>query len=839
MLAVAIGEQRATDVVAGFGGRVSVAAVNGPSSTVLSGDADAIEEIELRLASDGVKTNRLRVSHAFHSARMDPMLAEFRSVAERITYRSARFPLVSNVSGELAADTVTDPEYWVRQVRGCVRFAPGVDALVAAGVRRFVEIGPDAVLAAMTRRCLVETPNIEAQTVVVAASRRSVEEPTQLLSCLTGADVSGVPVDWAALFAGRSVSRVPLPTYAFRHEQYWLPPVDVSDVSRSGLEEAGHPLLGALVRLPDSPDVVFTGRLSRAGQPWLADHVIAGVALLPGAAFVELVLHVGTVVGRPGLAELVIEAPLPVPSTGSVELRVVARGPDETGARTVSVYSRSRSDDEPDALEFEDGVDDHSSRWVRHVVASVIAESGTPSIDTDSASWPPAKVTAMDIGDAYPDLAELGYGYGPVFRGLTALWRGDGEVFAEVALPESARSGVTEFGVHPALLDAALHAILLGGLLPATPAGAIAVPFSWENVALYATGATTLRVRAAATGSVTGGERIAMTLTDTSGMVVAEVGALMMRPISADALGSVQRRGNGVGYDVDWVALPTPASGLVAAESWSSAEDGETVTIAGGSATVLRLDAASSHYAGSANEVGDRDLPVVVRDSLTALTARVQRLLTGDGLIVVVTRQAVAVHPGEPVDMPAAAAWGLLRTAQSEHPERILLVDVDDWADYRHYVALALAMSGEPQLAVRHGSPYAPRLNRADSDLHGAAALRNTEAWALTLLGKGTLTGDNFGVGDDPSAEGPLVAGQVRVSMRAVGLNFRDVLVTLGTYPDPDARIGCEGAGVVLEVAADVTEFVVGDRVFGFMSGVGSAAVVDHRLLAPIPQGWS
>ncbi|WP_328407811.1 type I polyketide synthase [Nocardia sp. NBC_00403] len=837
MLAVAVPEARASAVLTGFAGRVSMAAVNGPSSVVLSGEVSAIDEIADAFVAEGVKISRLRVSHAFHSALMEPMLDEFRGIAQELTYHQPTVSIVSNISGALFGDEVTDPEYWVEQVRGCVRFAPGIDTLVETGVRRFLEIGPDAVLTAMVGQCLAETPGVEAKSTALAAARRSTDEPTQFVSALAAADVAGIRMDWTSLFADHSVVRVPLPTYAFRHRRYWLQPVAAPDTWQSGLDEAGHPLLSAMVRLPDSDDVVFTGRLSHAAHPWLADHTVAGVTLLPGAAFVELALHVGTMVQCPRLAELVIEAPLPVPSTGGVELRVVATGPDETGARTVSVYSRSRGADSGNGAqrvridtagrsEHSDGPDDQAPQWVRHVVATVATQADTPSIDTSMASWPPAGASAMDIDHVYADLAELGYEYGPAFQGLTALWRRADEVFAEVALPESVRSAGGEFGVHPALLDAALHVLLFGGLLPAPQAGVVAVPFSWENVALHATGATALRVRATATGSATG-DRIAVTLADTSGIVVAEVGALTLRPISTDSLGSAHRRTDGVGYGVDWGALP--AGEFTETGEWSAAEDGETVSIAGRTATVLRLDAAPV----------DRYLPVQTRDVVAALTARVQRLLTQDRSIVIVTSQAVAVHPGEAVYLTAAAAWGLLRTAQSEHPDRILVVDVDMPADYRRWVELAVRTAGEPQLAIRRGTTHVPRLHRAGSDVHGVSALRGTSEWALTPLDKGTLTEDNFGLRDHPAATAPLEPGKVRVSMRAVGLNFRDVLVTLGTYPDPNARIGGEGAGVVLEVAPDVTEFAPGDRVFGFIDGVGSVAVTDRRLLAPMPHGWS
>nr|WP_040699567.1 type I polyketide synthase [Nocardia vinacea] len=832
MLAVAIGEERAVQIVADFGGRVSVAAVNGPFSTVLSGNVDAIAEIERQLGAIGVKTNRLRVSHAFHSALMDPMLAEFRSVAESISYRSPSLPVVSNESGVPAGDAVREPEYWVRQVRGCVRFAPGVAALAAAGVRRFVEVGPDAVLAAMTRECLAEVPDAEAESMVIATARRATDEPIQFVSALAQAAVAGMEVDWAPLFAGRSAVRVDLPTYAFQHQRYWLRPAGGHDIRQSGLDDAGYPLLGAMVRLPDSSEAVFTGMLSRTEQPWLGDHVIGGVALLPGAALMDLVLHVGTMVDCPQVAELVLEAPLPVPSVGAVELRVVASGPDETGAVTVSVYSRPRIDT---------AAQEHPQQWVRHAVATVAAGSDAPTVGPDQTIWPPAGATAIALADAYAELAESGYEYGPVFRGLTALWRGDGELFAEVELPEPARSEAAGFGVHPALLDAALHALLLGGSAPAQP-NAVVVPFSWENVALYATGATSLRVRVTRQDAAAGDERIAVTLSDTAGMVVAEVGALTLRPVSVDALGAAPRRGAGLGYGVDWIALPTPASDLPTGV-WSAADDGETVTIAGRVAMVVRLDAEPFAHPAT-------DLPIAVRDSVTTLTQRIQRLLTADGPIVVVTRHAVAVHHGEVVDLLAAAAWGLLRTAQSEHPDRIFVIDVDDWSDYRRCAEMVLTTEGEAQLAVRRGTAHTPRLSQVGSDVVEVATTQHAGAladgpvsdkstWTLTLLGKGTLSADNFRLTEDASASEPLTAGQVRVSMRAVGVNFRDILIALGTYPDAGARIGNEGAGIVLEVAPDVNEFAPGDAVFGFVPGLGSTVVADRRLLAPMPSGWS
>ncbi len=807
MLAAAVFENEAMELVAGYGDRLAVAAVNGPEAVVFSGDEDAVDELARLFAERGGRTHRLRVSHAFHSARMDPMLAEFRTVAQGLTYRAPLLPIVSNVTGAAAGDTVLDPEYWVAQVRGCVRFAPGVDALVESGVRRFVEVGPDAVLTAMTRSCLAEHPELEAKSAVLASSRRSVAETAGFVTALAQAHTVGLPVDWTPVFAGRAARRVTLPTYAFQHQRYWVRPVEASDVRQSGLDDAAHPLLSAMVRLPDSPDVVFTGRLSQAGHPWLADHAVAGVALLPGAALVELALHVGTVVECPLLTELVIEAPLPIAAESAAELRVVAGGPDDTGARTVSMYSRAAEED--------------SDRWVRHAVATMTA-APTSAAGSDLVTWPPPNTAPIALADAYAGLAERGYEYGPAFRGLTALWGGEGEVFAEVVLPEPVRADAAAFGLHPALLDAALHAILLGGLVPDQPTGTVAVPFTWENVVLRATGATTLRVRATSAGTGPGGARITLTFADQAGSAVAEVGLLTLRSLSTDALGTVTRRADSVGYELDWVAAPEPTVALGLGD-WTTSDDAETVTIDGRTATVVRLDGAST----------GTDLPATVRAAMTELSVRVQRLLADDGRIVVVTSRAVAVHPGEQVALAVAAAWGLLRTAQSENPDRILLVDVDSWADYRAAVALAVATDGESQLAVRRGSAYLPRLHPGG----GALEVPDAVEWALTPLDKGTLSSDNFALVERPRTA--LAPGQVRVSMRAAGLNFRDVLMALGTYPDPNGRIGGEGAGIVLEVAPDVTEFAPGDRVFGFTPGVASVAVTDHRLLARMPRGWS
>ncbi|MEV6771940.1 SDR family NAD(P)-dependent oxidoreductase [Nocardia sp. NPDC051030] len=850
MLAVAVSEEEAVAVVADYADRLSVAAVNGPAAVVLSGDEDAVAEVDRLFEQRGVRTSRLRVSHAFHSARMDPMLAEFRTVAQGLSYRQPLLPIVSNVTGTEAGDAVRDPEYWVAQVRGCVRFAPGVDTLIESGVRKFLEVGPDAVLTAMTSACLAQYPEVEPKSIAVAASRRSMDEPTAFMTALARADAAGIPVDWSQ-GQDRPAVRVALPTYAFQRQRYWARPVVANDVRRSGLEDADHPLLGAIVRLPGSEQVVFTGRLSRSTHPWLEDHAVAGTVLLPGAALAELALHAGAVTGRPHLAELVIEAPLPIPADAGVQLRLVADAPDDSNSVTAQFYSR-----------IENAGPDGESQWVRHATATLTDDASAPSNPDGSHEWPPADAAAIAVEDGYAALAERGYRYGPAFRGVRSLWARTGEAFAEIALPDSVRDQAGEYGMHPALLDSALHAILLGGLLPTPPNGSVAVPFSWEQVDLRGIGSTALRVHARVSDS--GTQRIALTFTDQAGIPVGEVRALTLRAIATGAL--TESRRDRLGYHVEWVAAPQP-NGDTVDVVWDAGtpqdaapdRDYETATIGGRRHRVARIEPATESsprhsgvllagihhgegdpgqkHAGMTRETSVQapSLPDSVRQTVIDAAARVRRLVEGDDPVVIVTSRAVAAEPGEHIDPASAAVWGLLRTAQSENPDRIRLVDIGRERDHRAGVESAAAIADESQLAVRGSAVYVPRVTR-DS---GALTAPDGGAWALTLRDKGTLATENFGIDETSGATTALEPGQVRVSMRAVGLNFRDVLMALGNYPDPLGRIGGEGAGVVLEVAADVSEFAVGDRVFGFTPGMGSVVVVDRRLLAPMPRGWS
>ncbi|MEU2794835.1 SDR family NAD(P)-dependent oxidoreductase, partial [Streptomyces sp. NPDC007100] len=581
-------------------------------------------------------------------------------------------PVVSNVTGgvvEFSAD------YWVEHVRSAVRFADGVKYVAGLGASVFVEIGPDGVLSGMAQ------DNADGEFVAVLRGDRP--EVPSAATALARLAVHGVPLDWDAVFAHRGPRRVELPTYAFQREHYWLKPARTDgDVTTAGLGAAQHPLLGAVVALPQSDGVVLTGRLSLQQLPWLAEHVVLDDVLLPGTAFVELALRAGEEVGCDRIDELTLAAPLVLAEGGGTDLRVVVgeAGPD--GRRELSVHARAQgaAPGEP---------------WTAHATG-LLATAG-PDLGTDLAAWPPADAAALDVGELYTDSAEHGFRYGPVFRGLRAAWRRGDEVFAEVALPQDADAGA--FGLHPALLDAALHAVGLGGFFADDRPR---VPFSWSGVTLRAANAAALRVRLAPSGADT----VTVTVADGSGAPVASVETLRFREVTGAPAAA---RAAGLLHDVVWRGIPAPDAAPDVSVAVLGAPAGDLPGYRGPAEVPGPLDALVLPVA---NE--DRD-PRAVRGELAAALTRIQDWLAderfSEARLVVQTRNAVEAAEGGPVDLAAAAVRGLVRTAAQENPGRFLLLDCDLAAVTADLVSRALAV-GEDELVVRDGVFRAPRLVR-------------------------------------------------------------------------------------------------------------------------------
>ncbi|MEH1125591.1 SDR family NAD(P)-dependent oxidoreductase, partial [Micromonospora sp. CPCC 206061] len=676
---------------------IHIAAINGPTSTVVAGDADVLEALVASCEARGVRARKIAVDYASHSPHVEAIQDEILSALAGITPRAATIPFYSTLTGGLLDTTSLDADYWYRNLRHTVQLHSAVEALDNDGHRLFVECSPHPVL-------------VSALDATAIGTLRRDEGHDRFLASLAEAHCHGAPVDWTTVVRGRVVD---LPTYPFQRERYWLDtPTGTGDPSTLGQAPSGHPLLGAAVTLADSDATVYTARLSLATYPWLADHAVQGTVLLPGTALLDLALHAG---GR--VDELTLEAPLVVPERGAVELRLTV-----SDRQTVTIHSRP-ADGETDA------------EWTRHASGTVSAATGQAP-PAPLGAWPPAGATPIDVDALYPALALTGFEYGPAFQGLRAAWTTASDVYAEVEVADAGG-----FGIHPALLDAALHP-LLGDRLE--------LPFSWSGVTVYPHApVTAVRVRLTRTGDATARILVA----DGDGQPVATVDALTLRPMATAA------HHNSL-FRVDWV--PVTADDMLPADA-------------------VVVDVTGDDPAEATKQV------------LAALQEHTEPPL------VFTTRGAA--------DLAGAAARGLIRSAQTENPGRISVVDLD-----RPHEAIPFSVT-EPELTICDGQAYAPRLVRVTEPAGDRPTLDGTVLITGGTGGLGALVARHlqaeYGVRHlvlasrrGPDAPGAAELAGPGVDIVACDTSNRDALTALiNSIPDLTAVI--HTAGVLDDAVID------------------------------------
>ncbi|WP_405097233.1 type I polyketide synthase [Micromonospora sp. NBC_01412] len=702
MVSVTLTRERVEKLLAPWHGRLSVAAVNGPSTVVVAGETGAVAELLAVCDREAVRARRIDVDYASHSAQVERVEAGLLRALAPIAPRTATVPLFSTVTGGWLDTANMGNAYWYANLRGTVGFEPAVRDLAEQGFTTFIEVSPHPLLTAAIEET-IEAAGRDG--VVLGTLRRDEGDRRRVLLSLGAAWVAGRPVDWPAVFAGTGARRVELPTYAFQRQHYWASPAAGSgaeDVAAAGLDPARHPLLSAVTEVAGTGEILLSGRLSVRTNPWLADHAVAGVVLLPGAAFVDVALRAAAEAGCALIEELTLEAPLVLPPGAAVRLQVAVGPPGPDGGRTLAVHSRAE--------------DVAGSSWTRHATGSV-AEHARPAT-AGPESWPPPGATAVAVGDLYDGFAGSGYEYGPAFRGVRAAWRCGDEILTEVALPSGDDLGAAAYGVHPALLDAALHGMWIGpgGDAGVPEPGTARLPFSWTGVTLHAVGATRLRVRL----RFDAGGQVTIDAADAHGQPVLSIDGLVTRPVRTDSL--TPSAASGVPeslFRVEWIPLPGVAAQPPPSGRW----------VAIGPAGLL-----PDTYAGLA-ELGsalDRGAPVpdvvcvasrfagddagTVRTATTVALILIQQWLAddryADSALVFVTVGAVEAIPGEGVaDLAGAAVRGLVRSAQSEHPGRFTLVDTTDPDELSTLLPAGLA-AAEPQLAIRGTALLGARLVR-------------------------------------------------------------------------------------------------------------------------------
>lgn len=876
MAAIQVGEKEALAAIAPYGERVSIGAINGPQSTVLSGEIEAVHAVVEQFKAKGVKTKLLNVSHAFHSFLMDPILDQFEAVAREVTFNPPQIPVVSNVTGRMMDyDEVPGPAYWRQHIREGVRFAGGMEALHEQQFDLYLEVGPSPTLLGMGRECIPEESGVW-----LPSLRKDRDDWQQMLTSLGNLYVNGVAVDGIGFDQDYPRNRLQLPTYPFQRQRYWLGRVEqeihamFKSPAGSGGESTGHPLLGWHIR-SFLKDTLFENHLSSEKPAFLVDHQIYESVVVPGTAFMETALAAATTAftgDTHRLENVTIKEPLILPEEGEKTIQVVIT-PEGIEQATFQLVSLTGEND-----------------WHVHATGTIntVPAEKTPLLEKESLETVKARFQKeVDADMFYARLRELGLDYGPHFQGATQLWRGEGETLGHIQLPALAAADAGKYHVHPALLDACLHPGLLYCTLPSlgkeSPNGEemdeeIYIPVGFERYVVYQRAASAVWSHVTARSPEAGKRDIFtadMRLYSETGELVAEVVGLYLQRAPREALRRAMQanfndwlyetaweprvRGEAATTDTetagDWLIF-TDESGVGAALTTQlQAQGAQCVFVQPGAAfsniaagqwqvdpanpddfaRLLReaLPAQSEGWRGLVHLWGI-DTPALEETDILSLEAMqqvncgsilhlVQALAQGNASesprLWLVTCGSQPVDNSESRLAPEQApVWGMGHTIALEYPNlHCVRVDLEPGVavDNAHMLFTEIwSPDSEDRIAFRGGSRYVARLARS-VEKTGHKMKVPDQPYMLDITERGIL--DNLIFKPTPRrTPGP---GEVEIRVRATGLNFRDVLKGLGMYPGPLGPFGDECAGDVVAVGEGVTHLQVGDAVFGMASG--------------------
>lgn len=741
MLAIEASEQQVMASLAGLEQAVTIAAINAPTAVVVSGDSSAVERLAAHWQEQGQRTQRLRVSHAFHSPHLDEILPELRQTLAGLSFQPPALPIVSTVTGSpLTAEQACSPDYWANQARQPVRFAAAVQWLLEHRLTTALEIGPDSVLTALGRSNASAQPAGDTAAQWIAPLRRERDDLRPLFAAFAQLHAQGATLDWRRLLP--AAPPMALPTYPFQHRHYWLQPAPAAlghGGRIPGLLTLEHPLLSFGLERADGQGWVFCGQLDGSRQPWLLEHRVGGQAAGAGAMTAECILSAGNHLGRPRLEDLILRRLVPLPDSGAVDIQIQIDAPDARGECNVAAYYRAAEADAPGG-------------WQHFASCRLLPDGEAPPVwpNLQPSNWPPANAEPLAFADLYARLAEQGVQLDGAFRRIVRAWQSPEGVYVEAE--RAASEPGPAFTLHPTLLDAGLQAALLAE--DAAPsAGAPRLLFSMSGLRLYQRGATQLRgllQLKARQVTPTAPHDYRMRLVDQHGQAVVSLDSMVLKAAST---ASMPRRL--VGYQLLWRELPGDAVPGVAEPLWLA----DATDVPGGVGNAAYSDLAEAIAALAATPPGTALVhvpplppasPAAAQQALQALLVTLRHWLederTAQHPLLVATRRAVACGDDEDVpNLAQAAFWGLLRTAQEEHPGRILLLDLDVAQPTAQDLAraLAAAQDGEAQLAWRQGRLLAPRLVRSSTveqeEQQQPKAALDPQGTVLITGGTGTL----------------------------------------------------------------------------------------------------
>ena len=448
--------------IAGYAGRVVVAAYNGPQHTVVAGPEEDILAVVERFTTAGTRARRLNVSHAFHSPLVDPALDALERAAADVDFKPPRLRLLSNLSGAAAGHEITTPAYWRRHAREAVRFAQAVEQLSRLGCELFIEIGPHPTLLGIAQEELAPDRGVW-----LPSLRKGRDDWQILLESVAGAYTHGASIDWAGFDRPYARRKLVLPSYPFQRERHWVEPLRSAPGAERHVSAGEHPLLGRRLRSA-LRQAQFERTLGAGDLAYLDDHRVFGTTILPAAAFAELVLaaaQAGLPADLPVLDELLIKVPLAVGAEEQRTLQTILT-PAEDGA-TIEVYSQAGDE----------------QQWTIHASAVVrAARAEDQPSDGDSLAVLRARCgEELAAEEHYQQLRERSLQLGPSLQAVQRIWRGAGEALGELALPGEEAAAAERYTIHPALLDACLQ--LLAVAMP--DADATYLPIAMNRLRRY------------------------------------------------------------------------------------------------------------------------------------------------------------------------------------------------------------------------------------------------------------------------------------------------------------------------------------------------------------------
>ncbi|MGW6725666.1 type I polyketide synthase [Nocardia sp. NPDC055029] len=825
MASVVMPAERTRESLCRWNGRLEVAVVNGPSATVVAGDADAMTEFLQQCDQRGVEGRLLPVDYASHSRHMEILRDRILADLGAIPSRAARLPIISSTTGEIIDSTSLDAAYWFENLRRTVHFDEAIRRALTVGYRQFVEVSPHPVLTGAIAE-IASMVDIDAG--VTGTLQRGRGGGEDFVAAVADAHAQGAEVDWEALYPG--AREVDLPTYALQRRSYWLPTTSTSRNRREGsFDIADHPLITATTDLSDG-GMVCVGHLDLTEHSWLADHKVLDRVIVPATVTVEILTWCAVRAGASGVQDLVLSSPLPLTDI-AVDIQVMCGPVGQDGRRRLTLHSRDRGDKGP---------------WRCHGEATTVDMVAVETEDVPQEQvWPPSGSHSLSVDGCYRALRDRGYDYGAAFQNLTAAWSKDGTLYVEVHLAQHQAAHTEGFAVHPALVDSILHALLLTGAEQST-----ILPYSIGSARILPRRTDDLR----ATISPAGQDRHHVRVTDPDGNPVAEFRDLLLRPVTKRGLRGMLATGARHAFRFHWRPVDVDTVGEADCARWVVVgshrdlpgndvhPDARSLLLAlrhgRDVPEVVLLDLRSSTQ-------GD-ELPeeTALREHLSRSMADAQTLLREEllhkTLIVCVTRRAHSASIAESApDALGAACAGMMRSVSSEHPGRVQLIDLDA-GPVDHRLMTGAIATDHPQVALRGARALVPRLAPAAEGLLRPPAIE--QPWRLVPGRDKTL--DSVTAAPAPDLTMPLEPGQVRIRVLATGVNFRDPLVALGMLDE--TALGFEVAGDVVEVGEQVGDVELGARVAAVVlhagarpGAYGPVVVVDRRAVLTVPAHWS